>query len=554
MKKIALAGIIPLLIFACACESEKAAGGLFSTDMGGGYTPASWNMLLQSMPEMEKYYLEVGTTGGSGVAVISATRKIGSSQTSLGSFTVGAASIPLTANGPSVQFSDSGGTFSLAQGDQWVLMYDAGQLLGVFPVSVAAGSTHVKVTSVSGPTQPICSYGLFKAFPGATMPTPMGSFQFSFEPMRVNSSSSQTMAEAPETSLLIFQTLNPMLVLPGNTVGISYDRSATLDGAGGDYFEVVAFNDRSRQTLEFVAGSSGPATVTKSFTATGNFAGFEFISGLSGPTDSVKLDNFQFRVNGVEKFSADFESVSPPVATADFMLIAANPATMLGSAAVCSTAPLAGLKSYCVLGGRAWSLYGQGASGGLLFNMADGSIGSSYFLGAFMGMVQDSVMIGTYSGHNYDKSCNESGAFVTLINPQTTASLAGTWDLSVQGQLKNCEDPADELSPLAFTVSSLPVMQIGTVFGGGLMPTGPVTDSLSNPLDFFGFVNGNSLTVMLNVKNPPTGIFYRLSLSGLAGNNASSGMAMGWAAKNPLLLYKSCDFEGMFNLAVTPSP
>ena len=61
-------------------------------------------------------------------------------------------------------------------------------------------------------------------------------------------------------------------------------------------------------------------------------------------------------------------------------------------------------------------------------------------------------MAGTYGGRNFDSSCTEQGAFVDMINPTATAYAARHLELNVQGQLKNCDNPAEDGQPVAFTV------------------------------------------------------------------------------------------------------
>lgn len=567
MKKLSVALFLTMLLLCAACSEESSGGGsLFDTSsMYGDMEPVTWNFMLQSMPELAKYFIKVEKTGGSGNAVISARKVVDKAETPLGNFTVYAGvGIPLTAYGPTIQFSDSGGSLNLVAGDQWVMMVDSSQLVGIFPTGLNA-STNYRLAMTAPATVPKCQYGLFNALPGISMSIGGVPQQLSAGIMHVEAGDYFTTGDVPETSMLLFSTAFPLLpgsvpvVQAGDQIEVSYDRNFISDGQGGDFFEVLAVSDRRLQLLDLVQGQTEPTqNVVKVFTSDGNFVGIEFIFGLSGSSDSAKIDNFSFRVNGVELFSDNFEGQSLKLGYPNFVWMPASPSVMLGSAGLCSYNALSSAQSWCVNGGRAWTLYGMGAEmngiTGLEFTITDGSVGSSFFEGAFMGMVSNSVMSGTYSGKNYDSTCAEQGAFVDLIDPSQTAYAAGNWNLGIQAQLKNCDNPADEGLPLAFTVTNASMLQVSTLFGGLLQASPlvpPFQDSMSDVITMSGFVNGNSLMAMM-ATTVPSSIFYRLSLSGAADSWGGSGTVMGWAARNPLALYQTCEVEGMFTLAVSP--
>jgi hypothetical protein len=347
------------------------------------------------------------------------------------------------------------------------------------------------------------------------------------------------------------------MVKPGDSIEVVYDRKIVSDGKGGDYFEAIAISDRRIQLLDLVDGTSASAqTVIKDFTSDGDFVGIQFIFGAATSADSMKLDNFKFRVNGVEVFSENFEGATLTSGLPNFIWIPASPTTMLGSAGQCATEPLDGAKSWCVAGGRSWILYGNGATTGgvqaLEFTLTDGNVGSSFFEGSFMGEIVNSVMAGTYSGRNFYSSCTEEGAFVDLIDPTGTAYAGGTWDISVQGQLKNCDNPLDNDQPVSFTVANLPEMQVSALFAGLLeSPLPKVFDSNGNQIDVEGFVFGNSLSIMASTTVPAT-MIYGLTLQGDAGSSPITGQVMGWAAPNPMAIFQTCDVEGLFTLSISP--
>jgi len=564
MKKIALAGLMAAMILAAACgkKSTSSGGGIFGnmSSFGGEMQAYNWNMTLTGVGGLEKYFITVKTGGGSGDAVITARKAAGGVETAVpGAFAV-FSDVPfaLTSAGPTIQFGSTAGMFNMVTGDEWVLMLDSNQEVGFFPTKA---NTSVAVPGfVSGVAAQYCKYGLFNGLPGINISLGGASQQISSAPMVVMANSMTLGGYFPETSMLLLATMYPMVqgaahvVKAGDQVEVVYERAIAFDGGAGDYFKVQAVSDRRLQTLDYVAtNSAGAQTVSRTFTSDGDFMGIQFISGLHGAADSVKLDNFTVKVNGAEVFSDNFETGSLKPGFPNFMWMPANPPTMLGSAKVCGAA---GAYSWCAAGGRSYTFYGQGASGGLEFNLSDGSIGASFWDGAFMGMSQGSVMLGTYTGRNYDKTCEESGAFISLIDSTSTAYLAGTWNLSVQAQLKNCDNPADNGTPLVFSLNNVSMMQFSTLFGGALSPmpsppAPPISDSLGNQVQTGGFINGNSLMGLLATKVPMT-MFYRLSLSGISGSSSTiNGQVMGWAAKNPMLLYQTCDVQGSFSLNIS---
>jgi hypothetical protein len=563
MKKVALAGLLVAMTLAVSCSKSpgSSGGGIFGnmTSFGGDMVAYNWNMTLTSMGGLEKYYITVQTGGGSGEAVITASKVAGGVETAIpGAFQV-FSDVPfaLTTSGPTISFGSTAGLFNMTAGDKWVLMLDSNQAVGFFPTMAITSIAVPKF--VSGVAAQACQYGLFNGLPSVNVSLAGANQQFSSAPMQVSANTATLGGNFSETSLLLFGTMYPLVqgaahvVKAGDQVEVTYDRTLTFDGNAADYFKVLAVSDRRLQTLDYAASNSaGRQTVSRTFTSDGDFIGIQFISGLHGAADSVQLDNFSVKVNGAEVFSDNFDSGSLKPAFPNFMWMPANPPTMIGSAKVCGEP---GAYSWCATGGRSYTIYGQGASGGLEFNISDGSIGSSFWDGAFMGMTQNSVMLGTYTGRNYDKTCNEQGAFISLINNSQTSYLAGSWNVNVQAQLKNCDNPADNDTPLAFQVNNVPMAQISTLFGGAFTPppsppAPPISDSLGNQVQTGGFIQGNSLMGVLATKVPMT-MFYRLSLSGIAGSSATiNGQVMGWAAKNPMLLFQTCDVQGTYSLSV----
>jgi len=181
----------------------------------------------------------------------------------------------------------------------------------------------------------------------------------------------------------------------------------------------------------------------------------------------------------------------------------------------------------------------------LEFNLTDGSVGSSYFLGAFMGMFNGNILSGTYQGSNYDSSCTEQGFFSVNINPSTFPDISGVYNLQIQAQKKNCDDASQEGS-LPINIPNIPLTQLSTLFGGAIQAP-DVVDSLGNQVGVMGMVNSGSVMIILLVKNPASS-FYRISLMATASGAPYVGQVMGWMAPNPMLLYQTCDIEGSFML------
>ena len=432
---------------------------------------------------------------------------------------------------------------------------------GIFSFGMTGESVPEKwdltISQLSGGT--VCDYGFFNSLPGIDLPQMGFSGKFSAGyGLKINSSEYQLDAKVPEISLLLFATGYPLVpesqpvLAPGDQIEITYTRRLKLDGKGGDYFLVQAVNERNLEVVEEVRSSaSGSKTVSKTFIANGIFFGLKFIFGLSSSNDQIWLDDFQVlinsQINGPQVFSEDFEGdglVSPP----NYIWLAGLPTTMLGSAGICSDSPISGSQSWCASGGRSYTLYGQGMEmdgmAGKEFNLTDGSP-ASFFLGAFMGMVQSSVLTGSYYGEDYNGTCQEQGAFFANINPSSTPDLGGTYQLQIQGELKNCQDPSQN-GPILISIDSLTLQQFSSLFGGILHspppPSPPPIDSRGNEVQVRGLINGNNLMILLNTQAGTN--TYQLTLSGIYTGFPLSGQVMGG--------FDACELEGGFSLAPIP--
>jgi len=402
----------------------------------------------------------------------------------------------------------------------------------------------------------VCDYGFFKSLPGIDLSQMGFSGKFSaVYGLEVNSSEYLLEGKMPEISLLLFSTGYPLVpgsepvLAPGNQIEIAYTRRLELDGEGGDYFLVQAVNERNLEVVEEVRTSaSGSKTVSKTFIANGIFFGLKFIFGLSSSNDQIWLDDFQVLINGQPAFSEDFEGGGLVLGFPNYIWQAGLPNTMLGSAGICSDSPISGSQSWCVVGGRSYTLYGQGMEmdgmAGREFNLTDGSP-ASFFLGAFMGMVQSSVLTGSYYGEDYAGTCKEQGAFFANINPGSIPDLSGSYQLQIQGKLKNCQDSSQNDSIL-ISIDSLTLQQFSSLFGGILQsplpPFPPPIDSQDNVVQVRGVINGNNL--MLLVETVEGAVNYQLTLSGIYTGFPLSGQVMG--------SFDACELEGGFSLAPIP--
>ena len=395
----------------------------------------------------------------------------------------------------------------------------------------------------------VCDYGFFKSLPGIDLSQMGFSGKFSaVYGLEVNSSEYLLEGKMPEISLLLFSTGYPLVpgsepvLAPGNQIEITYTRRLKLDGEGGDYFLVQAVNERNLEVVEEVRTSaSGTKTVSKTFIANGIFFGLKFIFGLSSSNDQIWLDDFQVLINGEQVFSEDFEGGGLVSGFPNYIWQAGLPTTMLGSAGICPDSPISGSQSWCVVGGRSYILYGQGMeTGGMAgkeFNLTDGSP-ASFFLGAFMGMVQSSVLTGSYYGEDYSGTCQEQGAFFANINLGSIPDLSGSYQLQIQGELKNCQDP----SQILISINNLTLQQFSSLFGGVLQSL-PTDDSLGNTVQAGGLVSGNNLMILLNTQAGTN--TYQLTLSGIYSSGSPiSGQVMG--------SFDACELEGGFSL--TPIP
>jgi hypothetical protein len=547
--------VLALSVFGMGCEEDgDDEGGLSSTE-GYETSPQLWDMAITPMSgSLEKYFVAVSTGGGNGVAVVTVTRNSGSGQENLGNHQVfEGVPIPLEPCGPTMTFSDSGAAFNLVAGDEWVVMNASGLVMGPFQTGVP-GSTNLTVTAAPNLACGMgCSSGLFLGTPGYYLTPDMGANVL----IGIQAQTSDYLIEGdiPEIYLLNFSTeaLNN-----GDDIQVSYKRKLFSDKDDGDFLYVRLVNHRDYETVEEVRerDERDVRQVSYETTARGSFLGLIFSVGLSSSKDKVILDDFEVKVNGMSIFFEDFDDGS----LEDGLTLLFSPEEK-GSAGFTASAEelISGTQSYRFQGGRLFHLYGQQAefegTEGMLFNLTDGSIGGSFFLGAFMGATLQGIVSGMYSGRNYDSSCTEEGGFFVATEPKGSADASGTWQITMDAELANCDDPSRNGNQFKHTYSGV-VLDQTQVSIGAMLIGNTVDDGESNQVQFMGFVAGKAVMLQMFTMVPAT-MYYSAALSGgvselPTGGKIGGGQVMGFASPDPMRMWETCDITGTYEAATTP--
>lgn len=66
------------------------------------------------------------------------------------------------------------------------------------------------------------------------------------------------------------------------------------------------------------------------------------------------------------------------------------------------------------------------------------------FMESFAGMLNASIIAGTFNGQELPQGCEERGAFLAAVGAVETPSVAGEWTITLRGTAESCEDIADE--------------------------------------------------------------------------------------------------------------
>lgn len=456
---------------------------------------------------------------------------------------------------------------------------------GFSMTGATGGSNHrwdLMLTNLD-PSASTCPTGLFEglpdlpaallaAFPGLPLPD----MPFSLAPsLEVLTSAYTQEANVPEIYLLSFSTLPSMPpVLPlspvvaGDQIQVQYTRRIVSDGKDGDFFAARLTNQRGYEFIEDLTQremkNSDTKTITWTATAQGDFLGLDLIVGLSGPADYLILDDLSIAIAGVPLLTENFElaDLTPP--TGSYLWLDIFPAQALGHAGITGEPGevLAGAQSYQFQGGRLFHLYGQSFSQAGVeaaeFNLTDGAVDSTYWQGLFMGMSQDSALVGNYNGYNYDLSCRENGMFFVLEDSDGNADAGGNWAITVTAELLHCDTVlgySDTLFPeSAYAVA---VNQFQTALGGILMGNTVVMDSQGNEVSFQGLVLGDMVLLLAGVSTPavPGGMIYNATFLGALTETDTgatvAGSVMGLAFPNLALPAATCDLSGTFTAAIT---
>ena len=425
------------------------------------------------------------------------------------------------------------------------------------------------------PQPTTCPTGLFEGLPNindalgaAGLPLPLTIPPFRMAPaLRVVDSSYTQEADVPEIYLLSFSTL-PAAILPspiaaGNQIQVSYTRRIVSDGKDGDFFVARLTNQRSYDFIEQVQGylmrAGGTETVTYTATAQGDFLGLDLIVGLSGPADYLILDDLSITVNGIPLLTENFEGAG--LTPGPYLWLDVVPAQALGNASFTAEPGevLAGAQSYKFQGGRLFHLYGQytvqaGVKAGE-FNLTDGAVDSTYWEGMFLGMGQDSALVGDYDGHTFDQSCQENGMFFVLEDSDGNADASGSWAITLTAELDQCA-PALGYSDTLFpeTAYAVLIAQFQTAIGGILQGAAAVLDSQGNSVSFNGLALGDLVMLQASVAAPAT-MIYNASFLGAITETATggtvAGTVMGVAFPNLALPAATCELTGTFTATIT---
>jgi hypothetical protein len=426
------------------------------------------------------------------------------------------------------------------------------------------------------PNASTCPTGLFEGLPDllAALPLPLpdmlSDMPFSLAPsLEVLTSAYTQEANVPEIYLLSFSTW-PTMIVPspvaaGDQIQVQYTRRIVSDGKDGDFFAARLTNQRSYEFIEDLTHremkNSDTKTITYTATAQGDFLGLDLIVGLSGPADYLILDDLTITVNSVPLLTENFEgdTLTPSVPPGRYLWLEVVPAQALGHAGITGDPGevLAGNQSYQFQGGRLFHLYGQSFSQAGVeaaeFNLTDGAVDSTYWQGLFMGMSQDSALVGNYNGHNYDLSCRENGMFFILEDSDGNADAGGNWAITLTAELLHCAPGlgySDTLFPE--TAYAVTIVQFQTALGGVLMGN-TIVDSKGNEVGFSGLVLGDMVLLLAGVSTPavPGGMIYNAAFLGALTETDTgatvAGTVMGLAFPPP----DTCELSGTFTAAIT---
>jgi len=199
------------------------------------------------------------------------------------------------------------------------------------------------------------------------------------------------------------------------------------------------------------------------------------------------------------------------------------------------------------------------------FSLVKGGQLGGYYFGDFQGADSGGAIVGEYKGtDDYTQdACQENGAFFANIDSKGHQDLAGLWNLSVQAELVNCDDPAQEgpFMALAQPFANLGVTQLPTPFGGLLIMFDelgqplPIVDLEGNAANLMGLVNGNAAMLMLMTQAPML-THYNATLMGAAqeveGIKIVAGIVQGTASPDLVYMHRTCEISGIFTAQIVP--
>lgn len=89
------------------------------------------------------------------------------------------------------------------------------------------------------------------------------------------------------------------------------------------------------------------------------------------------------------------------------------------------------------------------------------------FMESLGGVLNDSIITGTFNGRELPEGCEERGAFLAGIGVVETPSITGEWTINLQGTAQSCDDIADE-GHFEKTITGVIVAEVAEGVVGGV--------------------------------------------------------------------------------------
>ncbi len=523
MRKI---GVLILAVVAAMtayfCDDKGSGDRLGYSDLSG-----VWDFIFSERVESPgTFTVSVETGGGSGTAKASITGPLWFDTVTVFAGT----SIDLGGCGAKVSFGDTPG-FNLVAGDAWTIAF-TGSVPGD-PVPVGAVLSTVGLVQSSG--FHLCQSGscdgsvLAGAVNGPSLGLEMNMGQNGYlYSVDIEQSSNSISAVIPEQHALSLYLTQPVIGV-GDTITLSYRRSVSADGDGGDFFRVIAQNGADNLDLEYLRGdamSSGDREVSLTFAASYPFIRVDFIAGLSEVGESAVVDQVSLAVAGTTVFTEGFEAGPGggcwPAAPLAALFEARGPDWEVGSLCVSANGALEGSYSARFAGGARRGMKGMiismegktgledvvdGRTAGYLpdlaiYNFQIWEANYTDFYTSFAATEQwPGSAAGIFTGLSKDGNCEEKGEFLAGRHETDGSDFSEDfWTLTFSGDAVACdpplgagEDPGFKLELTTATGDTITVEQSGIIFQSSL--TDSPADQHGNNYFFTGMVRSDFMTV-----------------------------------------------------------